>query len=74
MNVEQFDSFGQESNGNPICGKKVLITYESNTVEIEITDKCPGCAYGSIDLSPTAFEQLAPESVGRIPITWQFVN
>ena len=73
MNYEQFDSFGSMSNGNPICGKKAELHYGSKSVVVTIEDKCPGCAYGSIDLSPTAFQQLADESLGRIPITWNWV-
>ena len=41
-------------------------------VDAVVVDLCPGCASGSIDLSPAAFEQLADLSVGRIEVTWDY--
>lgn len=38
----------------------------------KVEDKCYSCAEYDLDFSPSAFEQLADESVGRIAITWQF--
>lgn len=31
-------------------------------------DACPGCGYGSLDLSPAAFDDLAPRSQGVVQI------
>lgn len=73
MNWQQWDEFGSMSNGNPICGKQAILYYGSKSVTVTIEDKCPGCGYGSIDLSPAAFTQLADESLGRIPITWHWL-
>lgn len=69
MNVDQF---GSQSNGNPICGKQATLYYQGKSVTVTVQDKCPGCSYGDIDLSPAAFQALADESLGRIPITWHF--
>lgn len=44
----------------------------SSTV-VRIVDKCPGCAKGDLDLSETAFTELAPKSAGRIKIAWHEV-
>lgn len=75
LNVDQFNSFGSMSNGNPVCGKMVEISYNGGTpIQVEITDKCPGCAYGDLDLSPAAFSALADQSLGRIDISWQFAS
>ena len=41
-------------------------------VDATVVDLCPGCASGSIDLSTGAFEQLAPISVGRLQVSWDF--
>lgn len=74
LNVDQFNGFGSMSNGNPVCGKKATIQYQGKTVTVTITDKCPGCSHGDLDLSPAAFQQLADESLGRIHIDWSFDN
>ncbi|KAG0227348.1 hypothetical protein BGW42_002990 [Actinomortierella wolfii] len=68
---------GPRSNDNPACNKYVQITNTQNgrTVTAKVLDKCPGasCAFGSLDLSPAAFRQLADQSVGRIRIAWKWV-
>ncbi|KAL0572118.1 hypothetical protein V5O48_009845 [Marasmius crinis-equi] len=72
-----FDTFpgaGPNPNLNPICGKRARVTANGKSVDVKIVDRCPGCTGGSIDLSPTAFEILAPQSVGRVTgATWTFV-
>lgn len=73
LNWEQWDQFGSESNGNPACNKKATLNYEGKSVTVKIVDKCMGCKYGDLDLSPSAFKQLAPESVGRMEMSWSFV-
>ena len=40
---------------------------------MRVVDQCPGCAHGDLDLSPQAFQVLAPLAQGRIPITWHEV-
>uniref|UniRef100_A0A060TEI0 ARAD1D07700p n=1 Tax=Blastobotrys adeninivorans TaxID=409370 RepID=A0A060TEI0_BLAAD len=70
LNVAQF---GASSNGNENCGKKIRVQYNDKEVEVEVTDKCPGCKHGDLDLSPAAFDELADESEGRIQVTWSFV-
>lgn len=59
---------------NPHCGKQIRVFYEDASVDVTIVDRCAGCELEySVDLSPTAFTQLAPESVGRIAITWSYI-
>ncbi|KAJ3214260.1 hypothetical protein HDU67_001859 [Dinochytrium kinnereticum] len=36
--------------------------------------RCPYCSGGDMDLSPSAFRQLASESVGRIQMQWQWTD
>lgn len=70
-----FDTYpgydGTNSNNNPICGKSVTATYGGKSVTVQITDRCTGCALTDLDFSPSAFTELADESVGRITgMTW----
>ncbi|PWN46614.1 barwin-like endoglucanase [Violaceomyces palustris] len=71
-----FDSFGTGNpNNNPICGHKIRATYQGKSVEVEVTDRCEGCAWGDLDFTETAFKNLAPLSLGRLDgMTWQWVG
>ena len=54
-----------------MCGRKLKVTYQKKSVTVTVADTCPGCAPGSVDLTPTAFQQLAPLEVGRLQgISW----
>lgn len=56
-----------------MCGAYVAVTGPAGTVIVRITDKCPGCGQGDIDLSRQAFTKIADPAAGRVPITWQIV-
>ncbi|KAK6465825.1 RlpA-like double-psi beta-barrel-protein domain-containing protein-containing protein [Scheffersomyces coipomensis] len=60
-------------NDNSLCGKKIRATYQSNSVEVTVVDRCTGCQYYDLDFSPSAFSQLADQSLGRIDIEWEWV-
>jgi expansin (peptidoglycan-binding protein) len=55
------------------CGACLDVTGPSGHVVVRVVDRCPECKHGDLDLSPQAFEQLAPLAKGRIPITWHEV-
>jgi hypothetical protein len=65
-----FDTYpgydGANPNKNPVCGQKVIATYQGKSVEVAITDRCVGCEITDLDFSPTAFDMIAKKSVGRI--------
>lgn len=65
-------------NGNPnknsLCGKKIRAFYEGSSVEVSIVDRCVGCAHDDLDLSPSAFEKIADKDLGRINLTWEWVE
>jgi hypothetical protein len=64
---------GVNPNNNPICGKKATAHYQGKQVTITVTDRCTGCALHDLDFSPTAFDQIADPSVGRIHgMTWSW--
>jgi hypothetical protein len=71
------DRYGDTSQVSPLCGQQVLITNPANgkSVTVTIADACPTCDNSnSIDLSTGAFDQIADESQGIVPIVWNFVN
>lgn len=70
MNYEQM---GDQSNGNPMCGKTITITANGNSAQAVIQDKCMGCAHGDIDVSEKVFLAIFGDlSVGRAEVTWSF--
>ncbi|RIA86186.1 expansin module family protein, partial [Glomus cerebriforme] len=45
----------------------------NNKIIVKVIDKCDGCPPGgdNIDLTPTAFKQLADLNSGRVEIEWR---
>ena len=70
-----FEGFtGSDPNSNPICGRKIKATYEGKSVTVTVVDRCVGCALHDLDFSPSAFDKLADQSLGRLSgMTWSFV-
>ncbi|BGP52691.1 hypothetical protein JCM8202_004782 [Rhodotorula sphaerocarpa] len=68
MNVAQVD-------GGAHCGQQVHITNTQNgkSITCTVADTCPGCGYGSLDLSKGAFGALGSYDQGVLPITWSYV-
>jgi len=74
LSFTQFDpSPNGNPNLNPNCGRQIQISSGGKSVVCTIVDRCQGCAFGSVDMSPAAFDKLANPSAGRIPITWNFI-
>eukprot|EP00026_Physarum_polycephalum_P021055 Phypoly_transcript_24056.p1 GENE.Phypoly_transcript_24056~~Phypoly_transcript_24056.p1 ORF type:complete len:164 (+),score=13.28 Phypoly_transcript_24056:22-492(+) len=58
--------------GGANCGRSVTVYGPNGQVTVTIVDLCPGCGQGSLDLSPTAFQQIASLDAGRVHITWNW--
>lgn len=74
----RFDTFpgynGINPNSNPVCNRQISLSYGGKSILLAVVDRCEACAMGDIDMTPTAFQQLAPLAVGRLDgITWSFV-
>ncbi|KAG1686351.1 hypothetical protein DVH05_015167 [Phytophthora capsici] len=41
---------------------------------VQIVDRCPECAYGALDLSPSVFRTITGSSPSRLAIQWEFVD
>lgn len=64
---------GPVSNGNPMCGKTITISYGGKTVVATVKDKCMGCDINNIDVSEIAFVSLMGSTdVGRHTVDWWF--
>ncbi|ORY41841.1 hypothetical protein BCR33DRAFT_767239 [Rhizoclosmatium globosum] len=56
-----------------ICGNTVCVTNGVKSVQGVIADRCAGCAYGSIDVTPPIFTTFADTGAGRLHgISWYF--
>lgn len=55
------------------CGACAHLVGPEGEVTVRVVDLCPDCPKGNIDLSPDAFELIAPLDRGRVPISWQYV-
>lgn len=68
--------WGQDfSQGSDLCGRVINIKNTNNgkTVTATVWDVCPTCNNGnSLDLSVGAFNQIATEAEGMVPIEWSF--
>ncbi|POW21510.1 hypothetical protein PSHT_02317 [Puccinia striiformis] len=73
-----FDTFPGATpnpNLNPICGRKVKATYQGNSVEVEVVDRCVACAVHDLDFSPAAFAKLGAMEKGRLHgMTWEWIS
>lgn len=67
------DQYGDMDEVSDLCGKTVKIKYGDNSVEAKVTDACPECDYGSLDLTQAVFKELDDLDTGVLDITWKFV-
>lgn len=68
LNAEQW-------NNSLDCGRCVSISYKgSPPITAMISDKCPECKYGDLDLFTDLYSELIKQSPGREKISWNFVN
>lgn len=65
----------EQWNNSLNCGRCVEIQYKNNTPIIAlISDKCPECKYGDLDLFEESYKLLINDNPGREKIKWNFVN
>lgn len=60
-----------EYAGGAACGSYYQVTGPNGTILAKVTDQCPGCAPGQIDLSEEAFAAIGTLSDGIIPVTYR---
>ncbi|KAI8994967.1 RlpA-like double-psi beta-barrel-protein domain-containing protein-containing protein [Pilobolus umbonatus] len=63
--------YGNTSKKSSWCGKKITITGPKGTATAIITDACPECGHGDLDLTPMLFEKVVGDmDIGVAPIKW----
>ncbi|KAH7317504.1 RlpA-like double-psi beta-barrel-protein domain-containing protein-containing protein [Rhizoctonia solani] len=63
LNAPQWNNKGN-------CWRTVTIQAYGKQVKAGIVDLCPGCGWGSLDMSPALFQQFTGLGTGRFQITW----
>uniref|UniRef100_A0A1I7YAU4 DPBB_1 domain-containing protein n=1 Tax=Steinernema glaseri TaxID=37863 RepID=A0A1I7YAU4_9BILA len=61
-------------NNDPVCKNVcVRVSYKGNSISVPVMDKCPSCRQSHLDLSQTAFQQLADLDEGHVyGAVWSF--
>lgn len=65
----------QQWNNSLDCGRCVSISYkDSEPITAMVTNICPECKSGDLDLHADLYKELIKQSPGREKISWEFVN
>lgn len=56
------------------CGAYIEVTGPGGTTVVKVTDRCPECGPGHLDLSRQAFDRIAGGVPGRVDVTWRLVS
>ncbi|KAI2642587.1 RlpA-like double-psi beta-barrel-protein domain-containing protein-containing protein [Xylaria nigripes] len=73
------DLFDQYTpNGNPnlnsLCGRQIQINLNGKSAIVTVEDRCVGCAMNDLDVPVAVFSELADPALGRVSMTWDWVN
>ena len=75
LNAPQFDPYTPHGNPNlnTLCNKMIRVTGPYGSADVKLVDRCPGCPYGGLDLSPAAFKAVGQNlDIGVVQGTWYF--
>jgi len=56
------------------CGGYLDVAGPNGTVRVEITNQCPECQVGHLDLSRTAFARIAALETGQVAVSYSLVR
>jgi hypothetical protein len=77
VSEDLFDHFpgydGVNPNNNPVCGRMIQVNFQGKSITLKVEDRCTGCKFNDIDMTPSAFQAIADPSRGRIEITWNWL-
>ncbi|PNY24378.1 Papain inhibitor [Tolypocladium capitatum] len=56
------------------CNRKIRVSYQGRSAVVRVVDRCGGCGYNDIDLSPAAFRNVIGNlDIGVVTTTWEWV-
>ncbi|ETN08027.1 hypothetical protein PPTG_12540 [Phytophthora nicotianae INRA-310] len=63
------------------CGRCIEVscideqcTAKNKTAVVQVLDRCPECAHGALDLSPTVYKEITGLDPNRLTVRWRFVD
>ena len=56
------------------CGRCIRVQGPQGGITVRIVDRCEGCGQNGIDLSFQGFPKIAPHDLGRVNISWNWVD
>ncbi|GLI73796.1 hypothetical protein PoHVEF18_002025 [Penicillium ochrochloron] len=67
-------STGSNPNANPLCGLKVRLRRNGESVDVKIVDRCVGCAATDLDVTEAVFKKVADLDQGRVSVEWSWLE
>lgn len=56
------------------CGRRIRVYGSSGSVDVTVVDRCTGCSYNDLDLSPAAFQgSIGDLGIGRRNANWDWI-
>ncbi|OKL62052.1 hypothetical protein UA08_02410 [Talaromyces atroroseus] len=65
---------GSNPNANPLCGLKIRLRRNDESVDVTIVDRCVGCEATDIDTTTSVFSELADIDQGRVTVEWAWLE
>ncbi|KAG9304451.1 hypothetical protein G9A89_020014 [Geosiphon pyriformis] len=59
-------------NVHGVCGKGIMVHGPAGSVRVVVQDRCMGCPWGGLDLSPAAFQQIGSLDAGHLEVSWEW--
>ncbi|KAI0399238.1 RlpA-like double-psi beta-barrel-protein domain-containing protein-containing protein [Xylaria palmicola] len=71
-----FDNYtpGGNPNRNTLCGRRIQINLNGRSAVVKVADRCEGCQHDDLDVPVKVFSSLADPNVGRIKMTWNWLD
>ncbi|KAJ5682192.1 hypothetical protein N7462_005357 [Penicillium macrosclerotiorum] len=67
-------STGSNPNDNPLCGLKLRLRRNGESVDVKVVDRCVGCAETDLDVTEAVFERVAEIDQGRVSVEWSWLE
>ncbi|KAJ5491230.1 hypothetical protein N7539_002797 [Penicillium diatomitis] len=67
-------SNGPNPNTNPLCGMKLRLRRNGESVDVTIVDRCVGCAATDLDVTEAVFKKVADIDQGRVKVEWSWLE
>jgi expansin (peptidoglycan-binding protein) len=64
----------RQYNNSLSCGTCVNIKYKNRNINAIVTDICPECKFGDLDLFTETYNEVIQEEPGRKQINWEFIT